>query len=103
MSFFSNPKVIFCRKMIVGILFWYLVLYVIAYTRYQISILVLDNKITRLFILSAGKNSEFPFERLSSLQLATVPTEPMLYNPLSVWKSFNSKYDEVGFSKIKYF
>ncbi len=48
--------------MIVGILFWYLVLYVIAYTRYQISIVILDNKVTRLFIISAEKDFEFPFE-----------------------------------------
>ncbi len=101
MSFFSNPRVIFIEKLIVSILFLYLVLYVIAYTRYQISIVILDKRITRLFILSEGKNPKFVFERIPYLQQETVPVKPILSQPSSVWKSFDPKYNQVNIEIFK--
>ncbi len=51
---------------------------------------------TRLVTLSEGKNPKFAFERIPYLQQETVPVEPIFFQPLSVRRSFDPKYNQVN-------
>ncbi len=95
-KFFSSPKIVFYKNMIIKLLSGYVVLYTVAFGRYQFSVLALDNKVTRLVALSEGKNPKLTFERIPYLQQETVPVEPIFSQPLSVWKSFIPKYNQVN-------
>ncbi|MCC8397764.1 MAG: pentapeptide repeat-containing protein [Rickettsia endosymbiont of Labidopullus appendiculatus] len=100
-KFLSLPKVTVYRNMIIKLLSGYVVLYTVAFGRYQLSVLALDNKVSRLVALSEGKNPKLTFERIPYLQQETVPVEPIFFQPLSIWKSFNPKYNQVNIEIFK--
>ncbi|MCC8371407.1 MAG: pentapeptide repeat-containing protein [Rickettsia endosymbiont of Pseudomimeciton antennatum] len=95
-KFFSLPIVVFFRKVVFYKNIIIVVLYIVAFGRYQSAVLALDNKVSRLVTLSEGKNPKLPFEIIPYLQQKTVPVEPILFQPLSIWKSLNPKHNQVN-------
>ncbi|MDR0329526.1 MAG: pentapeptide repeat-containing protein [Rickettsia sp.] len=100
-KFFSFSQVVFCRNMIIKLLSGYLALYTVAFSRYQFYVLDLGNEVTSLVTSSKEENPKFAFERIPFLQKETVPVEPIFFQPLSVWKSFDPKYNQVNIKIFK--
>ncbi len=75
----------------------HLTLFALAFGKYELSVFRLDNKVTNLITLAGGKNLKLALERIPMLQRRKIPIEPKIYNPLSVFYSLNSNYDDVNF------
>ena len=77
---------------------FYLILYIIGFARYEFSLVSLNNKISNLIIVSKGKNSELALAHIAVLQKITIPTEPRIYDFISILKSINQNYDGISLS-----
>ena len=77
---------------------FYLILYIIGFARYEFSLVSLNNKISNLIIASKGKNSELALAHIAVLQKITIPTEPKIYDFISILKSINQNYDGISLS-----
>lgn len=77
----------------------YLTLFAIGITRYELSLVSLNSKISNLLAMSEGGKAKYALERVPQLQYATkMPVEPKIDNPTSILKSIHHKYDDLNYS-----
>lgn len=92
-SIFFGKKSKWLLKFLFKIMGAYLTLFVLTFTRYEVSVFMLYSKVNNLVMIAEGQNSKMALERIPSLQSEKVPFEPRIYNPISIFKSLFPRWD----------